>query len=192
MGPRPSRRGDVPPSLSLIRRCSLVVLLLSVGAVGVMAQERTVPEDQGVPVVVPGARVRVTSAGVPGGRVTGRLVGLDADKLTILDSREQQASLPIEQVVKLEKSVSRRSRWPEGAVVGALAFLAATCSTYDCGDSDSVQGMVIVGSVGAGLGALVGRLFHSEKWRDLPLSPRRVAVTLPPRAGIGVSFSWGF
>jgi hypothetical protein len=113
MGPKPSGRCAVPPSLSLIRRCPLVVLLLSLAAVGVMAQETTLPKGQGIPVVVPGARVRVTATGVPGGRVTGRLVELGADKVTILDSKERQASLPIEQVVRLEQSVSRRSRWPE-------------------------------------------------------------------------------
>jgi hypothetical protein len=51
---------------------------------------------------------------------------------------------------------------------------------------------VIVGGVGAGLGVLVGRLFHSEKWRDVPLSPRPVVLTLRSQRGAGVSFSWRF
>jgi hypothetical protein len=192
MSPRQSGRRAVSPSLSLLRRSPLVLLLLSVGAVEVMAEQGAQPRDQDVPAVLPGARIRVTSPGVPGGRVTGRLEGLDADKVTFLDSKEQRVSLPSEQVVKLEQSVSRRSRWPEGALVGAGAVLAATCATYDCGDSDSATGMVVAASIGAALGALVGRLFHSEKWRDVPLSPRPVVLTLPSRGGVGVSLSWLF
>jgi len=129
--------------------------------------------------------------------VDGRVgdVGRDAITLTRASSR---ARMPLGSVSRIEVSRGETSRWLVGAGAGFLVGAVGTYVALDRGgstnpcDSSANQdamgqgaciGIAAAGGVaGAGLGALVGSLFRSERWEDVPKD--RWRVSLGPRPGV--------
>lgn len=128
----------------------------------------------------PGARVRVTSAR---SKQVGTLVSLDGDSLryTLLDSATITA-IPLPSVVRLERSVGKRSNVGRGAkVVGLLGgglgltigLLAAADNSgwFEIGIEEIAAVTGVFGATGAGIGALIGATSKHDLWEVVPLSP---------------------
>lgn len=158
--------------------------------------------------VEPGARVRLAlpcEAGRPPGTETptgvcheeGRLVSVQGRAIA-LATAESTRSYPLSVVTRLEVSRGTRSRWRTGAAVGLLAGAGGTFALLNRGDStnpcdsstnqdamgmSACVGVAALGGVaGAGVGALIGKLFRTEEWQRVPTD--QVRVSLAPRAGL--------
>jgi hypothetical protein len=177
-----------------------VVLLLLPRAVPATAGEAAMPE--------PGARVRLTlpcddARPAPTGsggatcRIEGRLERLGPDGITLAGASSSTRH-PLASVTRIEVSRGERSRWLAGAGAGFVAGAVATYVALDRGGStnpcdrsanqDAIgQGSCLAlaaagGLAGAGLGALAGSLFRSERWEDVPDDRWRVSLGLQPGA----------
>src|SRR5262245_8287321 len=154
--------------------------------------------DDAPPVEV-GARVRVTAASTgPVKKTVGRLVAIEADRLTLaVEGRPAPVVVPLDSVLRLERSVRKSKRW-KGALVGlgisvAAAVLASTDTTCDdsgaSGCSYAGEGLLagfVLGLPAAGLGALIA---PGEKWQDA--RPVGVGLSPTPR-GVGLRVSLRF
>lgn len=114
------------------------------------------------------------------------------------------SSYRLRRLSRLEVSQGRRSHWPLGAGVGFVVGAGATYAVAQSGGSTSLcdrdanqdalnsgecLGLTFLGGVvGAGLGALVGSLIHTERWRDVPLQNFRLAITTGPNRRLGLDF----
>ena len=127
-----------------------------------------------------GSRIRVTT---PHGSHRGRLVSLDGDSLRYTRSDTARVTaLPLASVVRLERSVGKRSAAGRGALIGGLIgggfglFLGIAASTdnsgwWEVGAEDIAAVTAIVGATGAGIGALLGAASRRDRWETVPLSP---------------------
>jgi hypothetical protein len=176
------------------------VLLLLHCAVPALAGETTRPE--------PGARVRLTlpcddarpspaRSGRTTCRIEGRLDHLGPDGITLTGGASSTRH-PLASVTRIEISRGERSRWLAGAAAGFVSGAAGTYvalnrggSTNPCDPSanqDAIGqgaclGLAAAGGLaGAGLGALVGSLFRSERWEDVPKDRWRVSLGPGPGA----------
>jgi hypothetical protein len=193
-----------------IARPTLAVLVL-LPAVPAFAGERST-------LLEPGARLRLTlpcadalpSPGERSGslcRIEGRVDDLDPDAIT-LTRGSSSTRHPLASVSRIEVSRGERSRWKAGAVAGFVVGAVGTYVALDRGDSTNPcdhstnqdamgQGACIAlaaagGVAGAGLGALVGRLFRSERWEDVPKDRWRVSLGLRPGIRFHVSVALAF
>lgn len=143
-----------------------------------------------------GQRVRlVLQAGEP---AVGRLLESGTDSFRISDGSRGVRTVPPSEVRRIELSVGRRSAAGRGAAVGALVggalgLLAVTSSEYDgyYTGGEKVAGFIGVTAMGAGVGALIGALSHSERWQEVELvrtepvsmlvepATRRVSLRVP-------------
>jgi hypothetical protein len=84
-------------------------------------------------------------------------------------------------VVRLERSRDRRTSAGRGAVIGGLVgagsglLLGVLASAdddsfYEVGTGDVFVVTLMLGAVGAGVGALIGSISHQERWEPMPLS----------------------
>jgi hypothetical protein len=180
--------------MNLLPRPAVVVLLLLPCATPVLARETTPPE--------PGTRVRLTLpcaaplagptlSGSTDCRIEGRLEQLSPDGIT-LTSESSRTRHSLASVTRIEVSQGERSRWLAGAGAGFFAGAVGTYvalnrggSTNPCDSSANQDAMgqgaclglaAAGGLAGAGLGALVGNLFRSERWEEIPKDRWRVSV----------------
>jgi hypothetical protein len=122
----------------------------------------------------------------PGKRLVGTFVGADSSAITIGDEKGFERAIPNEIVSQFEVSAGRKSRAGRGAVIGLIAGTVAgfAIGTYvdesegDCGDcfpGDGAyqMGITLGGAIlGTGVGALVGALIKTERWRRAESRPR--------------------
>ena len=164
--------------------------------------------EEGAASLPPGARVRLTvpceargpSSSVEAGtacRHEGRVVAVEGDTIT-LATAESTRSHRLGTASRIEVSRGSRSRWLAGAGAGFLAGTAGTFvllnrggSTNPCDRSanqDAIGpaacvGLAAVGGLaGAGAGALIGRLFRTERWQEVPVEG--LSLTLGSRPGL--------
>lgn len=146
--------------------------------------------------VEPGARVRVTilerapadslllPAGIDSGdRIKGTLLsaGPHGLGLAVGDDPGDTLTIARELVADFEASAGKRSRTGRGAMIGLLSGIVGgfafaeyfTSSEGVSRDSEKLAfrfGFVTVGGLGGlGLGALVGSICRTERWRRAPL-----------------------
>lgn len=178
-------------------------VLLALALLGSPLFAQDAPPDSGI-------RVRATySAAGTSRQVTGTLITLDADSLTLLVAAPsvQSVSLARSQMTRLEVSAGRHSSAGTGALIGAgigvvggvALGLAGQCSGDEvgwewCFDSQgyTVGFGAVFGALGAGLGAIVGAFVHHETWRSVA-HPPAVGVILRPEgkrvaAGLSINF----
>lgn len=85
-----------------------------------------------------------------------------------------------------------------GAAFGAVAAAASTCDPASqwcigpSGDQLMPVAIVIFGGAGAGLGALIGSVIHSEGWRTVPFRSEepRAGLVISPDGRRGVRVGW--
>lgn len=159
-----------------------------------------------VPLPQPGARLRLTfpchqPGQLPGSnrmecRSEGTLVRWQGDTLAVT-SGESTTLFGVSALSRLQVSRGTRSHRLVGAGVGflagtgtSLALLYTRGSTSPCDQSANQDAMgsaeclglaVLGGLAGAGLGVIVGGLFRTERWADVPLEQLR--ITLGPLEG---------
>lgn len=144
----------------------------------------------------PGSRLRLTVPCEAGRetscRVVGKLISAGGDSLTLTAAGGRQRHA-LRDLLRLERSDGRRSHWLLGAGLGFAAGAVATYALLHTGGSTSVcdrsanqdavsttecLGLAALGGVGgAGLGAVVGGLIRTERWRELPLAGLRIGMT---------------
>jgi len=198
-----------------IMNTSLTTWALAASLAGANALQAQLPPD-----VAPGARVRVHLTGMPVDNVVGTVTARDSASLTVraLDQAATNRTgsltykeVPIGQanIAALDISRGRHSNAGKGAVIGGsilgglglvlgVAAMAEGCNPnefcieYTAGDVAAIT--VITGALGAGTGALIGALSHSDRWeRVLPAGTARLSPILrpspdmPERTEIGIA-----
>jgi hypothetical protein len=158
--------------------------------------------------LTPGRRVRVAYAG-DGARI-GTLIELAADTLAVQwENGAGTARMARTRVNRLD--VSRGMRGSErgsrakvgfavGAGLGLLIGYVSSKSDDNCAAGDACDiasglatgiGALMLGGIGAGIGAISGRA--SESWENVPLSPSRMGLVVPVRghgAGVGLALAF--
>jgi hypothetical protein len=141
-----------------------------------------------------GREVRVTFTN--GARLSQRLVAL-TDRDVEVERHGARSRYSIDDVQLIERT---RHAARYGTVIGGLTGFVA--GTMMCGGGDEqcdypvIDGGVIVGAMGAGIGAAVGALINSTTASRHVLYARRTStVTVVPavtrgRAAVGVAFCW--
>ena len=183
--------------MSLPRRARNAVwavglLILSVGLPTPMA-------GQAVDSLATGARVRVRLPGHGAGWLQGQFVMLSADSAAIaLSETPDSVRFAMESAERVEVSEGRHSHAGKGALVGlglgagtglilGLAVSAEECGEWcviEVGTGEIAAVTVMLGAVGAGIGALIGSFSHGERWRRVDLHPSEPARLAPiARAG---------
>ena len=154
-------------------RTAALVTALCVSPILALASQRR-------PVVAPADRVRVTTADW---ELVGTLVAQGDDSLRLHVTGEvTPVSVARSAIKRLE--ISRGSHSHSGAdaliglgagalVGGALGAVAGSdlaneCPGNDCGPGLVVFGGLLVGALGAGVGAVIGSFSHSERWELVP------------------------
>ena len=173
-----------------------VLILLTPGSL--LAQEDTS--------LRPGSRVQVHLIEPKPRLVRGTLVSAEADSIRLLkDGRRETLAFSTAGVSQVDTTAGRRTRTGKGALLGAgigaaagLALgVAATiegCSGFctDPAPGEIAAVSLIVGGIGAAIGALVGSATHTDRW--VPASKPRMAIEVAPTIGkrrIGLMLSIG-
>jgi hypothetical protein len=129
-----------------------------------------------------GARIRVTASNSSPARRTGSFVSLDGDSLRYTAAAADSiVTLPLGSVARLERSTGRHSGAGRGAAIGGLIGgglglalgLAASSeenSFYEVGGEDVAVVTVLLGAVGAGVGALIGSGSKRDRWETVSLT----------------------
>ncbi len=167
------------------------LVALSLVASSLAAQEGSATSAS----LAPGERVRLRLLG-SGKKVTGTIESAAPDAIAVRPRNTTQPplKLTLSQIDELEVARGRRSRWPEGAIIGFVpgalllgaAGYALSCDDYNA--SCNTETALVVGLVGgaatAGLGALVGLAIKTDRWVKVPVRKPHVALTIAPvRAG---------
>jgi hypothetical protein len=107
--------------------------------------------------------------------VVGNVVRVSADSLVVVpEDAPNELVLSASNVRRVDVSLGRRARTGRGALVGLLggAVLGTVALAYFC--SDSCIGAVALAAlppggalVGAGIGAVIGSLVRTERWRSV-------------------------
>lgn len=160
------------------RWIALLSLASLLPASGLVAQEA----------IQPGARVRVTAAGVlrP---VTGTIFSVDSASITLRDAEGRAGQvIRFESVQMMEVARGSRSHAGTGALIGTLVggafgvwFSIGYFSDPDSpGTTSGIATVIAVTSAaGAALGGIVGLAIRSPRWEETSV-PR---VSLMPRPG---------
>ena len=144
--------------------------------------------------ILPGTKIRVERTG-PRFAVEGQLLAVNENMLTI-GASDWRVDLPRETVTRVQIVTRRKSHWIAGMVIGTgLGVLIGALETPGCGGNDGdcyTRGENMgYGGLGLGLiGGLVGALYRTDEWADVPLS--RSAARTPSPQRLAVSFSWRY
>lgn len=145
-------------------------------------------EGKGMDVTVispsPGALVRVTAPARAREPLVGTLVETSAESIVLKENgKTEPTSLLRSEVARLEWSPGSRTYGKRGALIGIAALSAVSLVTAGGEEID----MAIL--LGAGSGALVGKLVRTRRWQEVP-----VTVSAAPARGGGVAvrvaFAW--
>jgi hypothetical protein len=122
-------------------------------------------------------RVRVTEAGT---RITGRLMTIDAQVLTLMpDGNRDPVRIPLSSISAADVSAGRRSRaFADLAGVGvglaAIGVAGASCggsrNVNDRSEAACEKALLIGLTVGVASGITVAHLIGRERWRAVPLT----------------------
>lgn len=151
----------------------------------------------------PGARIRVSARHT----YIGTLLSLDTSALVLRrDALRDTLRLPLATIGRLDVSTGKKSGAGRGAKLGlmvgagvgaavGLAAAAEGCSSQDfvCFGPEVIPGMaVVVGAMGAGLGALIGAANPIDRWEQVPARPVEVGIAPLRRGRVGIGASIAF
>src|SRR4029453_1841086 len=209
----PAYRLDRRVDMSFFSR-ALVVVAISASPAIAAAQ----PSAEPVPLRLPmGSRVRVQMASAPGSWTKGILASADSSNVALIPDDaaplgDNRFRLPTQSVTRLELKTGAKRHWLPGLLAGAAlgALLGATaeidpntCDSYYtstfCSRGEAyAAGILVMGGIGAGVGALI----KTDRWTPVALDALgppapRVSGVAPrlralPRAGVGLEFAVGF
>jgi hypothetical protein len=140
-----------------------------------------------------GNKIRLWAPTVASGHIDGTVLGMDRASVTVGKEGRAPISVSREAITALDVRVGQKRHWRKGAIIGAATIAtmvgglcAGAPSGYECHRSDAplMLGMVAEGAV---LGAGVGAVFKTDRWRSVPVD--RVRFGLAPTAGRGMRFS---
>ncbi len=150
-----------------------------------------------------GARARLSTTTLPG-MLHGYVVRSDAKSVTFLVENGGEQTVSVSNLTRLDISVARKRQMLKGAIIGTvLGFglgFAFDVDPQDCGyysDNFCSRGEALAGAtlVGAGMGALIGTFFHSDRWSPVDLgawrrssAPSVSTARLGPTVGFTVRF----
>lgn len=158
------------------------------GSIVLVAALLLLPAPTPAQELAPGQRIRVTAPQLQLGRQVGELLWLDRDSL-LLGAKGLRWAVPPELVTQIDASRGQRRHVVVGLALGAAvglgvgAILLSPNSNRCTGSGNygefclQMRAGILVG--GAGLGALVGALIHTERWA--PLRPESVQFMPPNR-----------
>jgi hypothetical protein len=153
--------------------------LLGLAAAEVLAQP---PEPPALRLPM-GARVRIRPVAAPGDWVRGTLMSADSEGIGLLPENApplpwSELRLPRETVARLEILTGQKKHWLQGLILGVAAGVALGASmdvdpercqfddNYFCSRGEAVAaGGLILGGIGAGVGALV----KTDRWLPVAL-----------------------
>ena len=138
--------------------------------------------------IVPGERVRVLAPGISPDRVVGTVVSLDADTLMLKDGGQIAPSkIPLTSVTRLDVSRGHKSGAGKGALIGAIVgaaggtVLGIVFYNHPGDEGKQSSPLIVVPAlaslVGAGLGAIIGLPFKTERWKKVPLEQVRIGIS---------------
>jgi hypothetical protein len=177
-----------------IRSFSTAVLLMASVSSSLAAQ--TIPSQT----LARGTRIRVRLNASPTKELVGTVIMWRNDSLAWLP--QGVSGVPLGAISTLEVSQGRHSHAGKGAltggaIVGFLSFVAAASNTGGTNRLDDFTGKLTGAQVvwltaggtvvGAGVGALIGLMSHSENWVGVPLESVRVEPVSLGRVGFRVS-----
>jgi hypothetical protein len=162
--------------------------------------------------LVPGARIRVWLEGPDSERVVGELTAIDSEVLQLSRGHKRKPTIIRRtSIQKVEVAVGKRPLTKDGALLGgalvgipavAVGIVLGGLVNFECEDNCHhvapmmVGGALLVGTIGAGTGALVGSLIGStmetDRWQAAT-GPRISGRLLPgPRTGLRAELSIRF
>ncbi len=153
---------------------------------------------QDVDTVRIGTRVKVT--GMTFAPLVGEVHSLSPDTLFVASPDGMVSPMPWSAVSRLQVSVGKRRNTRRGAVLGFTAAGIASVVVAIAGDASERDGatdweafLVLAGVSclpSAGIGALIGRVVWSERWREVSITGVRPSVVALPggRLGVGVRY----
>jgi hypothetical protein len=154
--------------LMLVAGCAAAAAFGCAGVTYLNGSEAAPPEA-----LQSGRRVRV-HLDQPRSKVVGNVVRVSADTLVIVPDEDPRNELALSalNVRRVDISRGQRSRAGRGALVGALggAVLGTAALVYACSDS-CIGAVPLLGLppggalIGAGIGAVIGSLIHTERWQ---------------------------
>ncbi len=145
----------------------------------------------------PGTRVRVTAPSSSLDPHVGSLVRLSSESVTIdLENGAPDLTLPLARVRRIEVSEGEGSKGVTGAAVGfglgataSLLFLAGFCGGDTvCGGDEWLRAFAIITLPPTLVGAGIGLLIRTERWREVELVPHASLRQLrSPQWHVGLS-----
>lgn len=143
-----------------------------------------------------GARVRIASPQLAGGRTVGLVERLTADTIVVAGRAIGRAT-----ITRIDLSSGRRSQWRKGMGIGAATGLAigAIAGVVGCQGFD-VDGLPLIcagilggtgGVLGLGIGGLLGAT-QGEAWSKIPLATIRVTPIISRTGQFGLLFGLPF
>ncbi|MEJ2320196.1 MAG: hypothetical protein P8Y10_08530 [Gemmatimonadales bacterium] len=139
--------------------------------------------------VHPGDRVRLQAPRISSGRLVGEVTELEGDTLVLLsEGGGSTIAIPTSDLERIAVSQGKKSNAILGLLVGAGVGVASAvglsiwvCNADDdgCTSGQVVGGALAVTFIGAGLGAGIGALIKTERWREASIPPP------PPPIGLG-------
>lgn len=112
----------------------------------------------------------------PGLELTGELVRWDADSLVV----RPHPAVALSDVLQVERKVSRSrsggaargALWGAGVVAAVGALAAGSCQACSSRGKEVLVVGVVMGGLGAGVGALIGAAFPGNRWEPVQLEVR--------------------
>jgi hypothetical protein len=149
-----------------------------------------------------GDRIRISAAPLGTSARTGQVVAASEDTLVVRtkeNGRDITRAIPRDQITRLDVSTGT-GRGYKSQLAGFGFLVGAGVAKYIHrndevgpaffeGAADDLTDLVLLGGLGAGVGAYLGRA--RESWRGVPLGAPRVSLSLP-RSGRGVGMRASF
>jgi hypothetical protein len=144
-----------------------------------------------------GASIAIREA--DGSQTTGRFVGATRTLLTLKTREGRSLDVPLDRVRRVSVDDPVRDGVLMGAGIGGgsgIVTALALCGTYD-GNCDGGAATLLMGAIGAGVGAAIGAIADSthvriafDARRDHAKANAPLSASRGFRTGINVGFSW--
>lgn len=148
-----------------------------------------------------GDRVRLRAPRISSGQLVGQVAELEGDTLVLSsEGGGSTIAIPTADLERIAVSQGRKSNAILGLLVGAGVGIASAvglsiwfCNADDdgCTSGQVVSGGLALTAIGAGLGAGIGALIRTERWREasIPASPPPIGLGFGVDGSVRLAFS---